>query len=143
VLRVEPQIIETYVASGQVSLAYHPMVDFGEAALQAHRAAQCAGEQSPIAFWLLHDILFERQSELRQATAESLAGWVEEIGYSRNDFLACMADGAVTEKVQRLDDARREAGIRARPSFDINGQVLQGGLPFPLLAEAIESALNE
>jgi protein-disulfide isomerase len=142
-MRVEPEIIETYVATGQVSLAFHPMVDFGDASLLAHRAAQCAGMQSPFGFWLLHDMLFERQSDLRQASEETLAGWVEEIGYDGREFLACMFDAAVTEKVQRLDEERRAAGIRLRPSFDINGELLQGAAPFSVFVETIEAALHE
>ena len=61
-LGTEPQIREAYVAKGLVKLVFYPMVDFGDPSLQAHQAAECAGEQGK--FWALHDLLFERQREL-------------------------------------------------------------------------------
>ena len=129
-LRVEPEIKAAYVATGQVSLAFSPMLDHGEASLLAHRTVECAGAQSPLGYWQMHDLLFERQGDLWQATPDLLSDWAAEIGLDRAALRACLDDPAITNKVTRMDEVRRAAGVRQRPSFDINGRLVEGALPF-------------
>jgi protein-disulfide isomerase len=138
VLRVEPEIVANYVATGQVRLAFHPVLDHGQASRLAHTAAECAGRQSPLAFWRLHDILFERQAELWQTTPELLAEMAAAAGVDAAAFAACVADPAVVAHVERLDQERRSAGIRQRPSFDVNGRLIEGSLPYPALAQVLD-----
>jgi protein-disulfide isomerase len=140
VLRVEPEIEAAYVASGQVKLAFHPILDHGEASQRAQIAAECAGAQSPAAFWQMHDLLFERQGDVWSADVALLSGWAGELGLVPATFEACMADPAIADKVVRMEQARRDAGIRQRPSFDINGKLYAGALPLPGFQQAIAAA---
>jgi protein-disulfide isomerase len=55
VLGTEPQIVATYVNSGQVRLVYWPMLDHGAASQNAHAAAECIGRQSVDAFEQCYD----------------------------------------------------------------------------------------
>lgn len=140
-LRVEPELEALYVASGQVSLAYHPVLDLGQASLDGAVALECAARQQPAAYWPLRRSLFERQGELWNATTEfyGLAG--ESFGLDGAALSTCMAEPEIVAKITRLDQERRAAGIRQRPSFDINGRIVAGALPLPQFQTVIDGAL--
>lgn len=139
-LRVEPQIIQNYVATGQVQLVFWHVLDHGQSAL-AHQAAECAGQQSPLAFWRMHDTLFERQGELwnlENATLVSIAG---ELGLDTAAFESCLSDQSIIDKIARMDQQRKDAGIRLRPSFDVNGEIIQGAIPYESFAQLFDRLL--
>lgn len=129
-LRVEPEIKTNYVANGLVSLAFSHVLDHGNASRTAHQAAECAGIQKPEAFWTMHDLLFNRQAQLWNTTPELLTGWATELGLEESAFTSCLNDAVVAEKVTQIDQARRDKGVRIRPSFDINGRLIEGALPY-------------
>lgn len=141
-LRVEPDIRTHYVAGGRVQIAFHHILDLGPNSLLGSTAAECAGQQEPLAFWRMHDLLYERQPDLYAATAGTVAAWAGELGLDTAAFQACLDDPAVTAKVQRMDEQRRAAGVRLRPTFDVNGQRIEGAAPYAALAEILEGALE-
>lgn len=142
-LRVEPELIANYVANGTLSLAFHHMLDHGAASNLAHRTVECAGAQNPLAFWQMHDLLFARQNEIwANGDEATMAQWASEIGLDAETMMTCLADPATDAKVVRMDQARRDAGIRLRPTFDLNGQLIQGGVPYAQLSTAIDRLLQ-
>jgi protein-disulfide isomerase len=140
VLRVEPEIVQKYVAAGQVQLILWHVLDHGQSA-QAHQAAECAGQQSPIAFWQMHDTLFERQGELWNLENATLVAFAGELGLDTASFESCLSDQSVIDKIARMDQERRAAGIRLRPSFDVNGQIIQGAIPYESFAQLFDRLL--
>jgi protein-disulfide isomerase len=140
VLRVEPEIVQKYVAAGQVQLILWHVLDHGQSA-QAHQAAECAGQQSPIAFWQMHDTLFERQGELWNLENATLVAFAGELGLDTASFESCLSDQSVIDKIARMDQERRAAGIRLRPSFDVNGQIIQGAIPYDSFAQLFDRLL--
>ena len=143
VLQVEPEIRRDYVADGRVSLAFHPMLDHGESSRLAHRTAECAAQQDPTAFWTMHDLLFERQDQIWRAGPELMISWATELGLNGDALATCLADPAIADKIEQLDQARQQTGIRLRPSFDLNGRLIQGALPYAQLAAAFDDLLNQ
>ena len=139
-LRVEPEIVQKYVAAGQVQLVFWHVLDHGQSA-QAHQAAECAGQQSPIAFWQMHDTLFERQGELWNLENATLVAFAGELGLDTASFESCLSDQSVIDKIARMDQERRAAGIRLRPSFDVNGQIIQGAIPYDSFAQLFDRLL--
>ncbi|RLT37980.1 MAG: hypothetical protein DWI57_12875 [Chloroflexi bacterium] len=139
-LRVEPQIVQNYVAAGQVQLVFWHILDHGQSA-QAHQAAECAGQQSPISFWQMHDTLFERQGELWNLENATLVAIAGELGLETSAFESCLSDQSIIDKVARMDQERRAAGIRLRPSFDVNGQIVQGAIPYDSFAQLFDKLL--
>jgi protein-disulfide isomerase len=142
VLRVEPEILATYVANGRVALSFWPVLDHGPS-LVVHHAAECAGAQDPLQFWAMHDLLFERQGDLWSNTANAVTNLAAELGLAEDAFAACLTDPDVTAKVTRLDQERRAAGIRLRPSFDINGRTFAGAQAFDIFARIFDEILAE
>jgi protein-disulfide isomerase len=142
VLRVEPDIRTHYVADGRVQLAFHHILDLGAGSLLGSTAAECAGQQQPLAFWRMHDLLYERQGDLYAATAETVTAWAGELGLDDATFQACLGDPAVAAKVQQMDEQRRSDGVRLRPTFHVNGQRIEGAAPYAAFAAALDEALN-
>ncbi|MGQ9479967.1 Rcas_1661 family thioredoxin-like (seleno)lipoprotein [Chloroflexus sp.] len=103
VLTVEPALIERYVVTRRVLYVFRPVLNHGAASLITTAAAFCAGEQD--AFWLMHELIFERQSEVA-ATRDS--------------------DGAVQRLAETLDAEQRQRGIRVQPVFEIGDVRLVG-----------------
>lgn len=137
-LRVEPEIIRDYVDPGVVRLAFHHVLDHGDASQLAHRTVECAGAQEPLAFWRMHNLLFERQDALWQADAATVTAFATELGLGAEAFAACLDDAAIVEKVERMDQARRDSGIRLRPTFEINERRIEGGVPFSLFQQVFQ-----
>lgn len=130
------------MAKGQVKLVFYPMVDFGDPSLQAHQAAECAAEQGK--FWAMHDLLFERQREIYGGEARQvLQTMAVEVGLEAEAFNACLEEQRYASTLSSLDEQRRETGIRTRPTFDINGQLLVGAQGFEAFQGIIEPLLGQ
>ena len=139
-LGAEPEIKHNYVKTGQVKLVFNPILDHGDRSLQAHQAAECAGEQGQ--FWPMHDVLFSFQQQLfagdPQETVKELAAKVE---LDLEQFNTCMAEQRYAELVQSQDEYRRQLGIRTRPTLDVNGQFIIGPQSFDVFRAAIDPLL--
>jgi len=130
VLGAEKEIIPNYVDSGQVRIVYWPMLDHGQASINAHAAAECVGRQDVDVFWEIHDQFYANQGELFRADRDYFVDAAVNAGLDQAAFEACFDGGEAHARVSELDAARRELGIFSRPSFHINGQLLVGSQPF-------------
>jgi protein-disulfide isomerase len=129
VLGAEKEIIPNYIDTGQVRVVYWPMLDHGQASVNAHAAADCVGRQDVDAFWAVHDQFYEDQSQLFRAGRDYFVEAAVNAGLDQVAFEACYDSGEAHARVSELDARRRELGIFNRPSFDINGQLLVGSQP--------------
>lgn len=141
-LGTERQIIENYVKTGKVKLVFWHILDFGPPSQAASEAAECAGEQGH--FWEMHRVLFENQGQMwrnPRQTAVELARQVPGLDLDR--FQSCMAEGRYATRVQADDRARRELGVRFRPTFDINGRRVPGAVPYEQMSQILDEALSK
>jgi len=141
--QVEPELIANYVATGQLRMAFSPVLDFGDGSLQASAAAECAGQQAPFAFWQMQHLLYERQQQVWNATPALLVEFASELQLDTGEFERCLADETVTTKIQRMAQVRNDLGIRSRPAFDLNGQLIQGALPYANFVTVLDKALAD
>ncbi len=147
-LTVEPQLIETFVKTGQARLEFRPVLDFNPRSQIATEAAYCAGDQDPAHFWAMHNVLFEKQAELWAAgdVAPMVKGFAKELGLNAASFAACLDGGKFKAQVTAADTARKAEGIRLRPSFRIvgpvqpNGKLATGSQPFATFQRLIRDA---
>ena len=139
----EPQIIETYVKTGKVYYEYRSVGGFlGEESQGAAEAAYCAGEQGK--FWEYHDALFSHWSgeNVGDFTPAKLKQYAASVGIDQVMFEQCLTSHRQADRVQQdLDDAKSD-GIKATPSFLINGTLLEGAKPFATFQQVIEEALQ-
>lgn len=137
-LALEPEIVATYVATGQVRLIFWPVLNHGDPSLYATIAAECAGQQAPALFWALHGVFFERQNDLWRATRDDFIADATAVGAEPAAFARCYDDPATLQHVLELDAARRARGIFSQPVFDINGTFSAGsGALLSLIAAAL------
>jgi len=87
-------------------------------AAQAAMAAHAQGK-----FWPMHDKLFANQSALDR---DSLARTAEQIGLDMKRFRVDFDSAAVDARIEADVAAASAAGVRATPSFFINGRLFEG-----------------
>lgn len=127
-----PTLHDEYVATGKVQWRLVPFVMgmFPNGA-EAARAAECATEQGEDAFWAMHDLIYERQTGWKSTrTPESLfRRFAAEIGLDETQFASCYQENRSGTRVEASNALAAQAGVRATPTFFVNGRAVQGALP--------------
>ncbi len=106
-------------------------------AFKAAEAAQCANEQGR--FWEYHDKLFEQQSALQPA---DLKRYAVELELDAEEFNGCLDGGKHTASVRTDMQEGEGYGVRATPSFFINGRFLSGAQPYEAFSGIIDEELE-
>ena len=120
--------VPTHVEFRHFPLAIHP-----DARL-AHRAAVAAGRQGK--FWEMHDLLFANQSA---AKCDDLVRYAASLGLDISGFRDDL-DSERFEQVIQADVAEGERrGVRATPTFFINGKSYVGTRPWRELKQLVEA----
>jgi len=141
--QTEPKIIETYVTTGKVFFEYRSVGGFiGPESAAAAEAAYCAADQGK--FWEYHDTLFSHWTgeNVGDFANERLLQYAAAIGLDETVFDNCLTLGANKARVERDVANAKADGIRATPSFLINGRLVEGALSFDEMKSEIEAALN-
>ncbi len=138
-LGTEPDLVETYVETGEVRLVFWPVINHGKPSVFSSVAMECVGQQDLAAAWDAHNLMFENQASLWSADLDFYVGIAEQVGANRDTFIACYGSQDTIDHIMQLDQIRRDIGINGQPIFDVNGAgYLLGAQPFEVFAEAIE-----
>jgi protein-disulfide isomerase len=144
-LDIQPALDEAYVDSGQVMWVFKhfPLRIHPQAALAA-AAAECAADQGQ--FWIMHDLLFEKQAEWGQETPEpDLSGYAGQLGLDVLLFETCLEGRGALERV--LADLYDGQGvINTTPNFVIiaegRGRLLQSSYPADQFGRILDGYLE-
>ncbi len=98
-----------------------PLTSLHKHAEHASEAAEIAGKFGK--FWEMHDLLFENQGKLDD---ESLAGYAEQLGLSRDLFVAELTAGTYAARVHEDFLSGVTSGVNGTPTFFINGERFDG-----------------
>lgn len=143
----EDQIVEEYVASGEVYFIYRSVGSLlgSPASVQAAEAAYCAGDQGK--FWEYHDLLFANQSSLfvdiNADITPKLTKFAEILELDPDTFQTCLGEGKYEDRVAVDEREARQAGVSGTPSFLVNGRLIKGNVPFSAFQEVIEEELAD
>jgi protein-disulfide isomerase len=88
------------------------------------------------------DALF---AQMGAPQALSNAGFVEaasSIGLNMGEFTTCMEDGRYNDIIRRNIRVAQGSGVKATPTFFINGRKFEGALPLANFQQQIEALLN-
>jgi protein-disulfide isomerase len=137
----EAKIVERYITTGKVKLVFHHLLQLGPGSVRTAEAAECAADQGK--FWPMHDMLYARQDEVFRTSDldTTLVGFGRDLGLDTAAFSDCLTSHKHLAAVQAADKAAQAAGVRFRPTIDINGVRLTGALPFATYQKAIDAAL--
>jgi protein-disulfide isomerase len=98
---------------------------------QAALAAECAADQGPAAFGRMYDALFARQDEWKASAdpAGLLRSYARATGLSQSRFAACYGSPATADRIRAANALADRLGVRATPTFFVNGRRVEGALP--------------
>ena len=104
----------------------------------AAEAAEAAGAQHK--FWPMHDLLFENQLHLKSSSLRRACAAKAEVDLERYDYE--MGDQVYLQRVQEHLASGNKSGVRATPTFFVNGVVQDVSFGLEHLQTAIEAALR-
>jgi protein-disulfide isomerase len=97
---------------------HFPLVEVHPHALLAAEAAEIAGGQGR--FWQMHDLLFDNQLHLKPP---QLHHYAEQLGLDMARYTAEMDDHIYLQRVREHMQSGSESGVRATPTFFVNGTI--------------------
>jgi protein-disulfide isomerase len=141
--QIEPQLVTTYVETGQVRLVFHDMAFIGPESVDAAVAAQAAAAQGK--FWPYHDYLYANQGATENSGAFSrqrLIAIANAVGLDQTKFTQALDDSALRDSVAAEVSAGASQGVSATPTIFLDGKLFEAGLPtWSALSSAIDKAL--
>jgi protein-disulfide isomerase len=125
--------------AGRVQFAFRhfPLEEVHPHALHAAQAAECAGGQGK--FWEMHDLLFANQEHLKLKDLHAYAG---RLGIDMARYTAEMDDEIYLQRVREQLQGGLESGVRATPTFFINGRIEDVSFGLRSLFDAVEAILH-
>jgi Na+/H+ antiporter NhaA len=112
-----------------------PLPDVHPRAQLAAEAAEAAAAQG--AFWEMHDLLLERQDDLRPP---DLLRYADELGLDADRFHQDLKRGAHQTRIARDVESADLSGVSGTPTFFVNGQRHYGAFDLPSLKAAVKLA---
>ncbi|MEZ4656629.1 MAG: DsbA family protein [Caldilineaceae bacterium] len=138
--QTESSINEMYVKSGQLKVVFKdfPLEQIHPNARAASVIALCAADQSPSAFWQMHNLLFETQDQWASLPdpAAFFDGLALQIDADKADFDACVNTGDVESMIDTAYADALALNFQGTPSFHfVNAETgdaydLVGAQPF-------------
>jgi protein-disulfide isomerase len=117
---------------------HYPLREVHPHAELAAEAAEAAGAQGK--FWDMHGLLFEHQSHLKAKSLREYADRLE-LDLTRYDFE--MNDHVYLQRVQEHLAGGAKSGVRATPTFYINGALHDASFGFEQLQSAMRRVLGD
>jgi protein-disulfide isomerase len=157
--QTEPQIVETYVATGKVLFTYRSTGNWVSSNIgggkteseDAAKAAYCAGDQNK--YWEMHATLFGNVlgEDVGSFTDRRLVALAQTIsGLDMKQFNDCYNSNKYADQVAQDGKDAIAAGVTGTPSFvvsytDASGKtitkLIEGAQPFEVFQKEIEAAL--
>ena len=137
------QLEETYADTGAVRFEYKHLAFLGPESVRAAEASECASEQGQ--FWAYHDTLFLNQSgeNMGAFEDEALRAFAFGIGLDEAQFDSCLDSGRYRDAIEASRLEAESLGIRSTPTTIVNGQIIDGAVPFERLQAFIETELAQ
>lgn len=130
------QILEEYPGRIRWVFRHFPVFASHPNAPAIHLVAMAAGEQGR--FWEMHDLLFENRDHV---TREDIFGYARQLDLDMKRFETSLSDRALIARMEADYNEAIDRGVRATPTFFINGRKVEGAVPYPLFKREVESSL--
>jgi protein-disulfide isomerase len=124
----ELKVVEPKYPQLRVVYKDYPLTSLHPWAQTAALGGRCAFQQSPAAFWKLHDSIFDNQDVLSPENVwDKIVGFATAAGLNADTFKACLS----SPDAQKAVDANHADGValdvNSTPTVFINGRPLVGG----------------
>jgi protein-disulfide isomerase len=114
-----------------------PLEEVHPHALQAALASETAAAQGK--FWPMHDLLFDNQQHLKPP---QLRHYAERLELDVVRYDADMADTVYLQRVREDIQSGTQSGVRATPTFFLNGVIADVSGGMQRLFDSVEAALR-
>jgi protein-disulfide isomerase len=135
---VVKSLLERFAGRVRLVFRHFPLEDVHPHALLAAQAAEAAGGQGK--FWEMHDLLFENQRHLR---LPQLRSYAERLELDMPRYTGEMDDEVYLQRIREHIEGGLESGVRATPTFFINGKLRDVSYGLHALVESVEAALRK
>ncbi|NUN14929.1 MAG: thioredoxin domain-containing protein [Myxococcales bacterium] len=129
------RLIHEYPNEVRLEFRHNPL-SFHDQAIPAAAAAVAAARQGR--FWDMHAALFRRVNRLNNDTINEAA---QEIGLNMQKFAEDRNSPSVMALVEQDQVAVTTMGARGTPTFFINGLVVKGAQPYPVLRTIVRDQI--
>jgi len=123
------QVMQKYGNKVRLIIRNFPVESTHPGTNQLSNLAMCAYEQGY--YWPLHDWLYDQQDNLgEKLNAETIDSLAVNFGWDVNKMKLCLADSNAKVAVNKDYADGYRFGITGTPTFFINGERVQGVIPF-------------
>lgn len=139
-----PSVDQNHIATGNALLIFFdfPLSIHAQAPAASH-AARCAGEQGAVAYWAMHDKLFDSVQQWSvNDPAPVFSRLAAELNLDQASFDACNSSDRFNEAIKVDMQLGTQRGVSGTPTFFINGQAVVGAQPVSVFDQAIAAAKN-
>lgn len=134
------QILQTYPQDVRIAYRHYPLTQLHPQAQKSAEASECAAKLGGNdAFWKAHDYLFANQATLGADLFKKMAG---ELKLDVAKFTTCLDSGEMVARVAQDTATGNDAGVSGTPATFVNGQLVEGAVPFDQFKSAIDAELN-
>lgn len=130
-------LLERFVGSVRIAYRHFPLVEVHPHALVAALATETAAGQGK--FWPMHDLLFDNQHHLKPS---QIRGYAERLELDMVRYDADMKDTLYLQRVREDIEGGNLSGVRATPTFFINGKLQDISYGLQALVQGVEGALR-
>jgi protein-disulfide isomerase len=103
---------------------------------------RCAFQQSPEAFWKVHDLIFDNQDVISTANVwDQVTAFAGQAGLDTDAFKACLSSPEAKQAVEANRDDGVALSVTSTPTIFINGRLLVGG-DLPTIEQYVDFELN-
>jgi protein-disulfide isomerase len=127
-LHEELKVIE--VNRPQIRIVYkdYPLNEIHPWAQTAALGGRCAYDQSPDAFWKVHDLIFDNQDVLSPENIwDKLVDYATQAGLNTDTFKACLSSPDAQKAVDGNHADGMALGVDSTPMIFLNGRPIVGG----------------
>lgn len=123
----------------KIKLVHKDFPVVNEEGLDFALAARCAGEQSEIYFWKIHDRLYSGQGAIMP---EDLPRIAANIGLDMEKFKKCLEQQEPLDKIKADLREAEKLGVSGTPTIFINGHMVPGNMPAPIILKIVQEFLE-
>jgi protein-disulfide isomerase len=106
---------------------HYPLTDIHPWAMTAAIASQCAYEQSPSAFWKMHDAIFDAQDVISPSNVwDKMLDLATQQGLNAEVYRSCMINPETATQVKATIDEGHALTITATPTTFVNNRRVVG-----------------
>lgn len=132
------QLLKDFPNDVRVVYRYFPLSSIHPMAQKASEAAECAARQNK--FWEMHDQLFALGESATGLSIDGMKKLAADLKLDTGKFNTCLDKGETASVVNQVYQDGATAGVSGTPANFVNGQLLEGALPYDSFKQAVTAA---